>query len=293
MGRDPRDPRLLLRVLRGAEREQGGPLHAFHNAEHIIRWQRWLGIYHEETLQDWAQHFKPLIIAGNYFYGSLHFVVTIAAGIFLFRKFSDDYPRYRNTLAVATLLALIGFKLFPLMPPRLLPGSYGFVDTLAKYPTFWSFNSGAVSKISNQYAAMPSVHVCWSTWCALVFAPRVKHRWAKVLAVAYPFFTVIVIVITGNHYLLDAVGGLVVLSLGWVTRRHLHQSRPGRTRRGHHLIGSRATNTPSTTSRSRRPTPPRRSGSSPARWAAPSSSVALPSASVRCRSSWAMPTATA
>ena len=88
----------------------------------MIQWQRWLGIYHEETLQDWAQHFKPLIIAANYFYGSLHFVVTIAAGIYLFRKFSDDYPRYRNTLAVATLLALIGFKLFPLMPPRLLPG---------------------------------------------------------------------------------------------------------------------------------------------------------------------------
>ena len=76
------------------------------------------------------------------------------------------------------MLALIGFKLFPLMPPRLLlDASYGFVDTLARYPTFWSFNSGAVSKISNQYAAMPSVHVAWATWCALVFAPRVKHRW--------------------------------------------------------------------------------------------------------------------
>jgi hypothetical protein len=195
---------------------KAGVEHAFHNAEHVMRWQRWLAINHEETLQDWAQHFKPIIIAANYFYGSLHFVVTIAAGIYLFRKFSDDYPRYRNTLAIATLLALIGFKLFPLMPPRLLPASYGFVDTLAQYPTFWSFNSGAVSKISNQYAAMPSVHVCWATWCALVFAPRVQHRWAKVLAILYPVVTVIVIVITGNHFLLDAVGGLIVLALGWV-----------------------------------------------------------------------------
>jgi hypothetical protein len=195
---------------------KAGAEHAFNNAKHIIHVQRVLGLYHEETIQDWALHFKPLIIAANYFYGSLHFVVTIAAGIYLFRKFSDDYPRYRNTLAVATLLALIGFKLFPLMPPRLLPDSYGFVDTLARYPTFWSFNSGAVSKISNQYAAMPSVHICWSTWCALVFAPRVKHRWAKVLAIAYPFFTLMVIVITANHYILDAAGGLVVLGIGWV-----------------------------------------------------------------------------
>jgi hypothetical protein len=194
---------------------KAGAVHAFHNAEHVIHWQRLLGIYHEELIQDWALHFKPLIIAANYFYGSLHFVVTIAAGVYLFRRYSDDYPRYRNTLAIATLIALLGFKLFPLMPPRLLDSSYGFVDTLAKYPTFWSFNSGAVSKISNQYAAMPSVHVAWATWCALVFAPRVTHRWTRVLAILYPIGTVVVIVVTANHYVLDAVGGLLVLAIGW------------------------------------------------------------------------------
>ena len=207
---------------------KAGTEHARNNAEHIIRWQRALWMYHEETLQDWAQHFKPIIIAANYFYGSLHFVVTIAAGIYLFRKFSDDYPRYRNTLAIATLLALIGFKLFPLMPPRLLDESYGFVDTLAKYPTFWSFNSGAVSKISNQYAAMPSVHVCWATWCALVFAPRVKHRWARVLAILYPILTVVVIVVTANHFVLDAAGGLIVLAVGWFLANRF--TRAGRRR---------------------------------------------------------------
>jgi len=199
---------------------EGGTAHALTNAERIIDWQRAIGINHEETIQDWALHFKPLIIAANYFYGSLHFVVTIAAGIYLFRKFSDNYPRYRNTLAITTGLALVGFVLFPLMPPRLLDiyatQNYDFVDTLAKYPTFWSFNSGAVSKISNQYAAMPSVHVAWATWCAMVFAPRVKHQWARVLAILYPVLTVIVIVITGNHYFLDAVGGLAVLLAGWL-----------------------------------------------------------------------------
>ena len=198
---------------------EGGTIHAFHNAKRVIDWQQALGIWHEETLQDWAQHWKVLIVTANYFYGSLHFVVTISAGIFLFRKFSNDYPRFRNTLAITTAIALIGFVTFPLMPPRLLdamPGQdYGFTDTLAQYPTFWSFNSGAVSKISNQYAAMPSVHVAWATWTALVFVPRVRFRWERVLAVLYPIFTVIVIVITANHYLLDAVGGIVVLAAGY------------------------------------------------------------------------------
>jgi hypothetical protein len=198
---------------------EGSPAEAFQHAKQIIHLERLLGMYHEETLQDWALHFKPLIIACNYFYGSLHFVVTIAAAVYLFRSFSDDYPLYRNTLGVATALALIGFATYPLMPPRLLPASYSYVDTLAKYPTFWSFQSGAVSKISNQFAAMPSVHCAWAGWCAVVLTPRLRRTWAKVLAAIYPLFTITVIVLTANHYILDAVGGFAVLGIGFLVAR--------------------------------------------------------------------------
>lgn len=198
---------------------EGGAADARHHASWIIVAQRHLGINVEHQLQHWALGFRPLIIASNYFYGSLHFVVTAGVLIYLFRKWRNDYPLWRNTLAVATGLALIGFVFFPLMPPRLLPAHYGFVDTLAKYPTFWSFNSGAVNKISNQFAAMPSVHCAWALWCACVLVPRLKHRWAKVLAAVYPAFTVTAIVLTGNHYFLDAVGGFVALGLGYLTAR--------------------------------------------------------------------------
>ena len=61
-----------------------------------------LGIYHEQTFQQWALHFRPLILFANYYYGSFHFIVTIFAGVFLYRSCSDDYPRFRNTLAIAT-----------------------------------------------------------------------------------------------------------------------------------------------------------------------------------------------
>ena len=121
------------------------PLHAFHDAQDIIKLEHHLGIFHEATIQRWALHCKPLIIAANYVYGSLHFIVTIWVAVWLFRSYSDDYPRYRNTLAVTTALALIGFTIFPLMPPRLLHDAglhLGFVDTLQRYPTFWSFDSG-------------------------------------------------------------------------------------------------------------------------------------------------------
>jgi hypothetical protein len=208
---------MIYSAIRNAN--EGGAQEAFDNARELISLQKSLGINHEEALQDWALHFRPLIIAMNYFYGSLHFVVTAGVGIFLFRRWSDDYPKWRNALAISTGLALIGFITWPLMPPRLMPESYGFVDTLAKYPTFWSFNSGAVSKISNQFAAMPSVHCVWALWCACVMVPRARRDWVKVLFVLYPISTVMAIVLTGNHYVLDAVGGFAVLGIGYVLAR--------------------------------------------------------------------------
>jgi len=232
---------LLFYVVYSAIRNSNGshPLRAFHNAEHIISLEHHLGIFHEATIQSWALHCKPLIITANYLYGSLHFVVTIGVGIWLFRKYSDDYPRFRNTLAVTTSLALIGFSLFPLMPPRLrgLDGMHiGFVDTLQKYPTIWSFDSGPAARVSNQYAAMPSVHIAWATWCALAMVPRLKSTGAKILAASYPFITLIVIVITANHYVIDAVGGLVILSIGWVVAHRF--TRAGRGEPMPELAGS-------------------------------------------------------
>jgi hypothetical protein len=231
---------LLFYVVYSAIRNANGshPLHAFHDARHIISLEHHLGIFHEATIQGWALNFRPLIIAANYMYGSLHFIVTIWVAVWLFRSYSNDYPRYRNTLAITTGLALIGFTFFPLMPPRLLATDpyfithhlkglhLGFVDTLDKYPTPWSFDSGPAKRVSNQYAAMPSVHIAWSTWCALAMVPRMKTRARKILAGSYPFVTLIVIVITANHYIIDAVGGLAILFVGWILGNRL--TRAGR-----------------------------------------------------------------
>ena len=217
---------LLFYVVYSAVRNMNGsnPPKAFHNARDIITLEHHLGLFHEATIQSWALHFRPLIITANYLYGSLHFIVTIWVGVWLFRRYSNDYPRYRNTLAITTAIALIGFSLFPLMPPRLIDQyavahhfrvHWGFVDTLAKYPTPWSFSSGPAARVSNQYAAMPSVHIAWATWCALAMVPRMKTRVRKVLAAAYPVLTLVVIVITANHYVIDAVGGLAILAIGW------------------------------------------------------------------------------
>jgi hypothetical protein len=225
---------LVYSAIRNADAAH--PEAAYQHARQLIDWQQTIGIYHEKALHDWARQFTPLIIGANYFYGSLHFVVTIGVAVYLFKVWPNDYPRWRNTLAIATLVALLGFRFWPLMPPRLLdnplyrhfhPGTtYGFVDTLDQYPTFWTFNSGAMKSLSNQFAAMPSVHCAWALWCACALVPRLRRTWMKWAAALYPAMTVFVIVITANHYFLDAVGGFTILGVGYVFARVL--TRAGR-----------------------------------------------------------------
>lgn len=189
---------------------------ALRNALQVIRWEKVVGIYHEEAVQEAFLDWNGFIEFWNLFYGTFHFFVTIFALVFLFRRFPARYRRWRNTLAVTTALALIGFATYPLMPPRLLPASHGYVDTLRVYGSLWSFDSGTMSKISNQYAAMPSLHFAWAMWCTLVLVPALRSRWAKAAAAIYPLFTLFAIVVTANHFVLDAVGGAVVLAVGAV-----------------------------------------------------------------------------
>ncbi len=187
---------------------------ALDNALEIIRMEQALRIYVEEPIQELFLGWPGFIEAWNLFYGTFHFVVTVVALVLLFRRFPDRYPRWRNTLAFTTGLALIGFATYPLLPPRLLPASYGYVDTLRTYGSLWSFDSGAMSKISNQYAAMPSLHFAWAAWCTLVLVPILRRPWAVALAVLYPACTLFAVVVTGNHYILDAAAGAALLGLG-------------------------------------------------------------------------------
>ena len=214
----------------------GKPDKAYANALRIIDWQKSLGIWHEKGVQNFALDFTPLIVFANYFYGSVYVAATLFTLVFLYRRFPDDYPLFRNTLMIGTLGGLIGFALFPLMPPRLLDDTvllqginagnwFGFVDTLVQYPTFWSFNDETMKTISNQFAAMPSLHCGWAFWGCIALLPRMRNWWSKSLVILYPVMTVYVVVITGNHYVLDAVAGFALFTVAYLIARQFSRAR--------------------------------------------------------------------
>lgn len=210
---------------------------AFNNAIRVIDGEKALGLYFEEWIHQKFLDWDAFIVFWNIFYGSFHFIVTIGAMVWLFLRFPRRYTYMRSALASTTSLALIGFAFYPLMPPRLLsncasqygacvPG-YDYVDTLVHPGGLWSFESGTMESVSNQYAAMPSLHVGWALWCTVALFPILRSRWAKGAIAAYPVFTMFSIIVTANHYWIDAAGGIATLSVGLILAVPLARLLPG------------------------------------------------------------------
>lgn len=205
------------------------------NALRIIDWERALHAFGEERIQQLFLPHEWFIKFLNVWYGTAHFVVTIGVLLWLFRLQTDRYRQWRNVLLTTTGVALLGYMMFPLAPPRLLPLEYGFVDTLQTVGGLWDFDDGPVAKASNQYAAMPSLHVGWALWSAAAIMPVLRHSWSRVLITIYPALTISAIVITGNHYWADVFGGAVVFGIGYVVavmvERRIVQAHAVRTER--------------------------------------------------------------
>lgn len=206
----------MYSLTRDLHLTKGGTVQSFHNAVRIIRAEQWLGLFQEHRIQAWVVHSKPLMYAWDSYYGIMHFVAVVAVLAFLFFRLRDRYPRWRNTLALTTSLALFGFAFFPTMPPRLLPSYYGFVDTVHLYGGLLNWDSGLGAKATNEYAAMPSLHTAWSAWSALAMWPAIRRRRLRPLVLLYPMATIYCIIITANHYIYDALAGIATLGAGYL-----------------------------------------------------------------------------
>ncbi|ANJ07645.1 MULTISPECIES: phosphatase PAP2 family protein [Streptomyces] len=158
-------------------------------------------------------------IPADFWYASLHYLVTPVLLIWLFRSRAVRYRAARTWLMTSTFIGLIGFTLLPTCPPRLLDASHGFVDTMAQYSSYgwWGGEASAprgLGGMTNQYAAMPSLHVGWALWCGVILWRFGGNRTTKVLGVVYPLVTTVVVMGTANHYFLDAVAGAAVMGAG-------------------------------------------------------------------------------
>ncbi|MBD3930479.1 phosphatase PAP2 family protein [Streptomyces chumphonensis] len=187
---------------------------AMKNAHWVWDLESGLGLAFEESWNHAINSVTWLIVSMNYYYATLHFVVTIGVLVWLYRFQPGRYAAARTALFATTGVALLGYYLYPLAPPRLMTGG-DFIDTVIVHDTWGSMASGNMANVSNQYAAMPSMHIGWSAWCGVLIVLLARPLWVKALGVLYPVLTLVVIVATANHFWLDAVGGLLCLAFGF------------------------------------------------------------------------------
>ncbi|WP_411073410.1 phosphatase PAP2 family protein [Streptomyces sp. cmx-4-7] len=191
----------------------------------ILRLEGLLGIDAERPLNRLFTDVPALGIPADFAYASLHYLVTPAVLVWLFRRRSAHYRAARARLMAATLLGLVGFTLLPTCPPRLLDAAHGFTDTMAHFSAYgwWGGEASAprgLGGMTNQYAAMPSLHVGWALWCGVMLWRYGRTPLTKALGVAYPLLTTVVVMGTANHYLLDAVAGAAVMGVGFLLAPH-------------------------------------------------------------------------
>jgi PAP2 superfamily len=182
---------------------------AIGHAQGVLHAEQWLHVDPELGLDRWLAGHHTLALLLSDYYDNAHFVVTLGLLGWLWWRRADLYRPLRNTLVMVNLLAFAVFWLYPVAPPRMLSG---FTDVVASSHAFGSWHTGALASQANQLAAMPSLHMAWAVWCTLALWQLSERLWVRFLAVLYPCATALAVLATGNHFVLDLVGGLVAIA---------------------------------------------------------------------------------
>jgi hypothetical protein len=200
---------IIYRSIRGFSK--GDLQVAFANARDVISLEKWLGLPFEDDLQRWLLDHPSLIKGLNHYYIWFHFPAAIALLLWLFVRHADRYRSFRNLMAFATFAALVIHLVYPLAPPRMIPG---FVDTMRVFgPNIYP--PSALEGAANQIAAMPSLHFGWAMIEAIAVIAVLKSHW-RWLILFHPSLMVLAIIATGNHWWIDAAAAavLIVFAMG-------------------------------------------------------------------------------
>lgn len=203
---------------------KGSTAAATAHAHQVAALEHSLGLGAERMLQQGAMRVPGLVGACNAYYAMGHLAVPPIALLMLYRRAPARYRHWRNVFVAMLGLALATFWLYPLAPPRLMPGPGQVIDTSRAYFSFSRTPLAALGARAgssapswgggtNPFAAMPSLHVGWALWTTLALWPVLRRRWTRLLLALYPMAMVLVVIVTGNHWLVDALAGGAVTAL--------------------------------------------------------------------------------
>jgi hypothetical protein len=203
-----------VRGIADTERAQ-----AFANGASVIDLERSTHTFFEPNLQSLVIDHRWIIDAANFMYMNSHFVITTAFLVWLYLFRNPSFYFVRNMFMVAMGLALVGYALLPTAPPRLFPED-GFVDTITALAKV-NHDSGLVKIFINPYAAIPSMHIAFSLMIGVTGALISRHAITRAFWCIYPLLVFFVIIVTANHFWIDAAAGALVAATAAITARQV------------------------------------------------------------------------
>lgn len=195
---------------------------AFANANQILHAEEVLGLAWEGSLQEAFLALPDVVHALNIFYFVGHFLFTGIFFVWLYRRSRTGFTGFRDAFLAATAIAVVIHWLYPTAPPRL--AGVGLEDTLLVLSGI-DIGSPTSSALSNPVAAVPSLHAAYALGVGIGMIRFARSHLVRVAGVVYPPLVVLTIVVTGNHFLLDAVAGMAVLAVGFLVVRAFRRSR--------------------------------------------------------------------
>jgi hypothetical protein len=208
---------------------------ALGNARSVLDLEQSLGIDVELSLNRWLSAHAVLAFIATYYYFFAHVAVTLVVLGWLWWKRPWLYSQARTQLVLINLIAFAVFWRYPLAPPRMLP-ALGYQDVVSQSHGVFSWHSGALRQDADQFAAMPSLHVAWASWAALAVWRGARRPWVRALALLHPLLTSVVVLVTGNHWLLDVLAGEATFLVGVALQRLLWLALPGRRLERHRRL---------------------------------------------------------
>ena len=207
---------LLFGYDRVAAYTGGRAAPAMDHGRHVLALERSLHLAVELRLDHTLAGHPDLGRVLSVYYDFAHGLVTfgVLGALYLCRP--AGYRSARRVLVALNVAALVVFSAFPVAPPRLLTGG-GFIDVVARSGTWgaWEASGSKVAEHANLYAAFPSLHVAQAGWVLLVVLTATRRRSLRWLAGAHLALTVLVVLSTGNHYVVDVAGGALLTALTW------------------------------------------------------------------------------
>ncbi len=199
---------LFLAYQGGRMLATGHVAEAMGNAGRIWDLERAFRLPAETLVQGLVIDHRLLVRVANCYYAYVHFPATAVALVWMYLRRPELYRWMRRTLACLTTVALVVHLLVPLAPPRMTVA--GLIDTGQRFgPSV--YGPPSTDSMANQYAAMPSLHVGWALAVAITLIAATRGRW-RWLWLAHPLTTLFVVVATGNHYWLDAIVAIALLT---------------------------------------------------------------------------------